>query len=147
MSENQPTNTPAPDWREQRREARDQRRTMRAERRASSGSGAWIIGAVFVALGVVLLLQNLGTFTLNNWWALFILIPAFGSFAGAWRHFENNGGTLSAGVIGPFLTGLVLLAVTAVFLFELNLNWGLVAPIVLILLGVGGLLGAFVWRR
>jgi hypothetical protein len=39
------------------------------------GSG-WIWGLGLVALGVIFLLQNFGIFIMNNWWAIFILIPA-----------------------------------------------------------------------
>lgn len=144
MSTNQPTNNVTPDWRELRRQEREQRH---AERRASRGNSGWIIGAVFILLGVLLIFQNMGAITLNNWWALFILIPAAGSFGAAWNIFNNNGGELSAAVIGPSLAGLVFTALTVVFLLELNLNWSLVGPIVLILIGASMLIGALAWRR
>ena len=40
---------------------------------------AWIGGVVLVAAGVFLLLGNLTRFSLQNWWAVFLLIPAAGS--------------------------------------------------------------------
>ncbi len=142
MGTNQPTNTPAPDWREQHRQAR-------AERRAARGGGEWVIGAILLVIGVLLFAQNMGGFTLNNWWALFILIPALASFAGAWRIFNSSGGSAFA-ALGPFLVGLLLLGVTATFLFNLNWNfvdWGIIGPVILILLGVVTLLGGVVFRR
>jgi hypothetical protein len=98
---------------------------------------AWIGGAVLIGIGVLLMLQNFGVATLNNWWALFILIPALGSFATAWRIYRGNGEQLSSPVVGSLIGGLVLTAVTATFLF--NMNWAIVLPVVLILLGCGAL--------
>lgn len=143
MSTNQPTNNAAPDWRELRRQEREQRR---AEHRASRGNSGWIVGAVFILLGVLLIFQNMGAITLNNWWALFILIPAAASFGAAWNIFNNNG-ELSPAVIGPIVAGLVFVGLTVVFLLELNLNWSLVWPILLIVIGVSMLIGALAWRR
>ena len=127
--------TPAPDWRELRREERERRRAARR-----SGTGAWIGGVVLILLGVVFLLQNLGALELDNWWALFILIPAIGSFAGAWNAYRNSGGQLTGTVIGPLIGGLVLTAVAAAFLFELD--WGKIWPLFIILAGIGALVGA-----
>jgi hypothetical protein len=86
-------------------------------------------------LGIIFLLRELTTFSLDNWWALFILIPAVGSFGAAWRSYQNAGGHLTAGSRGSFITGLILTMVTMIFLF--NLNWGLLGPILLILAGIG----------
>ena len=146
---NQSNSNPPTDWRSMRRQAREQRHAMRSEmraqRRAWRGNNSWAIGAVFILIGVLLMLQNVGALSLRNWWALFILIPAFGSLAAAWRIFENNGALVSPMVIGPLFTGLILFAITAAFLFELN--WGLLGPVLLILLGVSALLGALFWQR
>ena len=66
--------------REQQRAARWARREARWEARAGR-PGFWMVGGAFlVLLGVVLFLQNMGVSTLKNWWALFILFPAYGSF-------------------------------------------------------------------
>ncbi len=141
MSQNQATNNPAPDW-------RDLRAQERAEHRAArGGGGAWIVGGIFIVLGGLLLLQNFGFPGLDNWWALFILIPAVGSLAAAWQVFQNNGDLFSAGVIGPAVVGLILLGVTAAFLFEINVAWGLIGPIILILVGLGVLAGGLGWRH
>ena len=140
MQNNQAPISPTPNWRELRAEER-------AQRRAGRGSGGWIVGAVFILLGVVLMLENLGLPTLDNWWALFILLPAIGALSAAWQAFENNGGALSAAVVGPTIVGLILLGVTAAFLFELSINWGLIGPVLLILVGLSILLGGVVWRH
>ena len=50
----------------------------------------WIWAVVLIVLGLVFLVQNLTGFTLDNWWALFILIPAVAAFANAWRANQHN---------------------------------------------------------
>jgi len=108
------------------------------------GGSAWIAGVVLIVIGVVVLVQNLNlmgpNFRFNNPWALFILIPALGSLFQVWRDYQENG-RLTYRSRGPLVGGLVLLFVTAVFL--LNLDWGKVWPVFLILAGLGALLGAF----
>jgi hypothetical protein len=125
----------APDWREERR-----------ERRAGRTSGPWIGGAVLILIGLVLLLSNLGVTStfLENWWALFILIPAFGAFAGAYRSYRDSGRFTGASV-GGLVGGLMLTLVALTFLF--GLDWRLMGPVLLIGLGVGGLLTALGGRR
>ena len=142
---NQPANNPAPllpaadqYGRDQRRLEYEARREERHARRGSKG-GAWIGGVVLIVLGVIFLLQNVRGFYLNNWWALFILIPAFGSFADAWNIYRQTG-KLSRRVRGALVTGCVFLLVTATFLF--NWNWGLVLPVLLIIWGVTLLLNS-----
>jgi hypothetical protein len=90
------------------------------------------------------MLQNFGTFTLHNWWALFILIPGVGALAGAWNSYTHSGGQFTPALIGPLVAGLILTAITFAFLFDLN--WGLFGPILLILLGVAALAGTLAWR-
>lgn len=117
---------------EERERRREERREARAERR---GTGPWIVGAVLIVVGLVLLAQNFGISTLNNWWALFILIPAVGALANAWRAYNAAGGHLTGSARGSLIGGLILMMITAVFLF--NLNWSLLGPILIILAGVG----------
>jgi hypothetical protein len=140
MSANQPTNNSTPDWRELRRREREQRR-------AGRGSGAWIMGAVLIGVGIFLFWQNLYGVTFNNWWALFILLPAAGSLAAAWRVFQEDGAVFTARLLAPLAMGLFLLALTATFLFGLVVNWLMVGPLLLIGFGVIVLLGAFVPRK
>ena len=59
----------------------------------------------------------------------------------AFRMYERNGRRFSSASRGPLIGGLVLLAVSAVFLF--NLDWGKVWPLILILGGLGLLLTSF----
>jgi hypothetical protein len=130
-----PASTPPPmygDWREQRRAERWARREARWQRRAGRPYG-WIGGAILILLGVVFLLQNLNIPFLANWWALFILIPAFGAFAAAWESYRNNR-RLTRGGIGSLVAGGLFTILALAFL--LNLNVGLFWPLLLI---VGGL--------
>jgi hypothetical protein len=118
----------------------EERRARRAERRAArgSGSGAWIGGTILIALGLIILLQNLDLFAFDNWWALFILIPAIGAFGAAWRNYVAAGRRLTGPARGSLLGGLVMTLVAAVFLF--GLNWGILGPVLVILVGAGILL-------
>ena len=115
----------------------------RQERRAARGSrmgGSLIGGIILILIGVVFLLQTQGIFYLQNWWALFILIPALGAFGSAWRAYQDAGGYLNAQARGSLMMGLLFSMVTAIFLF--NLNWTWLGPILIILAGVGILLNA-----
>ena len=98
----------------------------------------WLGGAVLVIVGIALLLRNFTGFSLNNWWALFILIPVVGSFGAAWRDYQNHGWT--AAVRGSLVGGTILLFVMSMFLF--SLSWGALWPVFLIIAGVGALLSA-----
>jgi hypothetical protein len=120
--------------RAQRRAARAQ---YRAERRASryTGGSAFVGGAAFIAFGVIIMLQNMGLVQLHNWWALFILIPALGSFATAYGMYRTNGGHLNAMVRGSIMGGLMITAMAIVFLFDLNFT--LFLPVILIVAGLG----------
>jgi hypothetical protein len=119
-------------------DARSARRLDRRRRR----SGSWIGGAVLIALGVVFLLQNMGVVGFDNWWALFILIPAFGAFSSAWDAYQDAGGRLDRRARGSLFGGLILTLVCIIFLF--GLSWTYLGPAILILVGVGILLNAFV---
>jgi hypothetical protein len=122
-----------------RHEERQMRREARRETRYRSG-GAWIGGVVLIGLGIIFLLQNFGTFYLQNWWALFILIPAVGAFGNTWRAYQDAGGQMNAQARGSLIGGLVLSMVAAIFLF--NLSWGLLGPAILVLAGIGILINA-----
>jgi len=126
------------DWRDMRRAERDARRAERHAQRGSN-STAWVGGVILILLGVIFLLQSVRGFYLNNWWALFILIPAFGSFADAWNIYRQAG-RLNRRVRGALISGCVFSLISAAFLF--NWNWGLVLPVLLIIWGVTLLLNS-----
>jgi hypothetical protein len=130
------------DWREQRRAERWARREARWQRHAGRPYG-WIGGAILILLGVTFLLQNMGFPFLTNWWALFILIPAFWAFVAAYDIYQDNGKLNSGGAAS--LTVGILLTILA-FVFLLNLNFGLYWPILLIVGGIVLLATAFIPR-
>ena len=104
--------------------------TTSAPRRQAS----WVGGAVLILLGAVFLLQNFDLIRLHNWWALFILIPALVNFAAAYNLYRRDG-RLTGAVYGALMGGLILTLVAGVFLF--SIDWGMVWPVFLILIGLG----------
>jgi len=112
-------------------------------RRHGPGAGLWV-GVSFVALGILLILQTSGLVHLNNWWALFLLIPALATFGSAWSRARQNGGRFTRSVSGPISGGLFISAVAILFLF--NLDWGKYWPVFIVLAGLSTLLGAFARR-
>ena len=130
------------DWNTGRPARHAERAQRRAERRAAryTGGGAWLIGAALIILGAIFMLQNMGAMRIQNWWALFILLPALGSFATAYGAYRNNGGRLNALASGSLIGGLVFTAIAAFFL--LNLDWVKLWPLLLILVGIGALASA-----
>lgn len=102
------------------------------------GSRGWMPGLILIILGVVFLADNYFPLDfLDNWWALFILIPAVSNLSRAWRRYRVAG-TWTGDARGALISGLLLTMVAVIFLFELS--WSLFWPVVLILLGVGLLL-------
>ena len=135
------TSTPTyRDWREQRRAERWAYREARWQRHTERPYG-WIIGVILILLGATFLLQNLGLPSLPNWWALFILIPAFWAYIAALGTYQDNGRLTRGGASS--LTVGILLTILA-FIFLLNLDTRLYWPILLL---VGGLvlLGNSLW--
>jgi hypothetical protein len=104
------------------------------------GRRPWMPGVILIVLGAIFLLGNVTGFELENWWALFILIPALGNFASAYDHYRSSG-EFNRSVRARLFWGLLLAMLSASFLFgvELDLVW----PIFLILAGLAFLLGAF----
>jgi hypothetical protein len=121
---------------------RQSKRRQRIEdRRAGRAGSPWIVGGILILAGILILLQNLTSFELKNWWALFILIPAFGAFGNAWRAYTHDG-KLSAPARAALISGIILTMITATFL--LGLNWTILGPTLLILAGVGLLLNVLI---
>lgn len=109
-----------------------------AEATEQNGSSmSWIPGLVLMGIGVIFLLNNFTNFELHNWWALFILIPAFGALGNFWRVFRGEG-RLNGDARGSLIGALILFFVAAVFLF--GWSWGAVWPFFLIIAGLGALL-------
>ena len=130
------------DWREQRREQREARWHDRAERwRHRSGRSGLVWGGVLIVLGIVLFLQNKGIPVPLNWWANFILIPAFWSFVRAWDTYREESRLTRRGA-GALVGGTLLTVLALVFLFNIEFNtlW----PVLLIVAGLALLLTGFV---
>lgn len=126
-------NTPPPeshDWHAQRRAERQARREAHWQRRNQYG---WAGGAILILLGIVFLAQNMGIAVLENWWALFILIPAFWSFVAAWENYQKHGQLTRHGA-WSLIVGVGLTLLSGFFLLDLNIGpyW----PLLLILAGI-----------
>jgi hypothetical protein len=101
-----------------------------------SGS-SWIPGLVLVLVGFAFLAANLWEFHLDNWWALFILIPALGNFNTAYEKYRRAG-HWTRGARSALGWGFFFVIIAATFLF--NISWSLMWPVLLILLGLGFIL-------
>lgn len=104
-------------------------------RRRRGPENSTTTAVILIVAGAALLLGRGFGVHLDNWWALFILIPAVASVGTAYRAYQANGGVLDRGVTGPALTGGILVLVAAVFLF--GLDWGLMGAVIIILVGAG----------
>ena len=97
-----------------------------------SSFGSWLPGLALIVGGLMFLAQNYLGYTVRNWWALFIRIPAFGAFsagADALRQHDNDQ------AVGEIVAGLGFTALAAAFLFELDI--GRLWPIARIITGIG----------
>ena len=106
---------------------------------SAAKSNSWIMALVLIAVGVGLLISNFTSFAFDNWWALFMLIPAFGMFAAVWRDYQENG-RLTSKCTGPLIAGLAILVTAVIFLF--NLSWSGLWPIAFIFGGIAVLLSS-----
>lgn len=98
----------------------------------------WIVGAVLIAVGGLFLLNNvLDVSFVTNWWAVFILIPALYNLNRAWQSYRRHG-RLTSGGRSALVGGLLILTVAMIFL--LNLDWGAIWPVFIIIVGLGILL-------
>ena len=102
------------------------------------GNSSWIPGLVLMGLGLIFLLNNFFDIELvDNWWALFILIPAVVNLNNAWRRYREAGRWTEAAT-GSLTGGLLIGTVAMIFLLELS--WSMFWPVLLIILGLGILL-------
>jgi len=98
-------------------------------------------GMILIAVGFIFLLMQFSNFSINNWWALFILIPV----VFAWNHairssieagqFTNEAAQALAGSLFPLFVAVI---------FLLNWDWGRVWPGFIILVGINALVNT--WR-
>lgn len=125
---------------------RAERRLMRAQRHGIERTiWALVSGLALIVLGGLLLMNNLGLVNVTlfeNWWALFILIPAGSAFVNAYAAYRQAGQMTNA-VMGSLWGGALLTFIACMFLLELD--WALLWPTFIILLGVG-MLTRSLWR-
>lgn len=102
---------------------------------ARKSSSNWIAGLVLIGLGLFFLLNNYFHIRLfENWWALFILIPAVANLNNAWRHYREAGEWTEAAT-SALTGGLLIGAIAMIFLF--GLSFGIFWPVLLVILGFG----------
>jgi hypothetical protein len=101
--------------------------------RRRSGASPFVVGVILIVLGVLFLAQRFGRFDFTNWWALFILIPAFAAFGTAWNGYRRTR-RLTPTVRSSIFGGLLVLTVALIFL--LNLSWDTYWPLMLLLPGL-----------
>jgi len=109
----------------------------RHHRRSRKASGGVWGGVILIFLGIIFLFQQVGSFSFDNWWAVFILIPALSSIGAAWRVFQSTGRFTHPGVLGPLYGAGYILMVALIFLF--NLDWGIWWPLFVLWAGLGAL--------
>ena len=106
-------------------------------------SNLWI-GLAFIAGGTIVLLNQMGVWSFEfNWWALFILFPAFGALNGAYNRYRSTNDLFEMGVMIPALVGLFMLLLSVSMLLgdAINMNLKVYWPIILIVLGLGLIIG------
>ena len=102
----------------------------------SDDNHSWVGGAVLIAVGIIFLFSNFTNFSIDNWWALFILVPVVAAWSEAFKSMRHNG-RLTQDSVNQLTGSLFPLFVACIFLF--NWNWGQVWPGFIILAGVAAL--------
>jgi hypothetical protein len=97
-------------------------------------SPEWIGGVTLILLGGIFLLQQNRLIAFDNWWALFVMIPAVILFGAAWSRYRAGG--RDSAVIGPLVGALAITAAAVLLLFDLD--WRRLWPVFLIIAGVAG---------
>ena len=95
---------------------------------------------VLIGIGIIFLISNTTNWHLDNWWALFIMIPAISNFSKAWGSYRRHG-RFNRSARGSLTGGLILTLVSSAFLF--SLDWGLIWPLFLIIGGLSALMGGW----
>lgn len=108
-------------------------------RRVQRHEGSITWGLILIGVGAFFLLSQTSGLQLHNWWALFILIPAFHNLNEAWQSYQANG-RFNTHARHTLMGGLFIGMVAVFFLF--SLSWNLFWPLALILVGIGALINA-----
>lgn len=110
---------------------------------SGSSSNLWI-GLIFIAGGTAVLLNQTGVLSFEfNWWALFVLFPAFGALSGAYKRYRSTNDLFEMGVMVPALVGMFMLMLSVSMLLgdAINMNLKVYWPIILVILGLGMIFG------
>ena len=119
--------------------------TLDPRTRGDREANSWIVGVVLILLGVAFFLERSGYVALTgNWWALFIYLAAFASFANVWRSYRAKG-EFGSTATGSLVWGLVFTVVATIFFF--NLLWDQWWPAILVVVGVGIVVGYMLGGR
>ena len=106
-------------------------------------NNGWVPGLIIIGVGLVFLVSNVTGYHLENWWALFILVPGIVSFVNAYNAYREDG-RWSKRARGGLVGGSIISLVAIIFLF--NLDWSTIWPAFLILIGANILLGGWLDR-
>ena len=99
---------------------------------------SWLQGLIMVGIGTAFLVGVYTDFELRNWWAYFMLIPIFATFANAVNEYRSHG-YFTPAARGSIFTGASISLVAAIFIF--GLSWQILWPAVLILVGLSMIFG------
>lgn len=100
----------------------------------SPGAGVPAAAVALILVGSYFLLRNVLGWEIDNWWALFILIPALFALGNGWQFYQADR-RFSPRVTSSLTGGAFMLLVAFVFL--LGLSWGTIWPVFLIIGGLG----------
>jgi hypothetical protein len=101
-------------------------------------------GLLLIGLGALLLL-GAALFQNDNWWAIFIFLPAASMLGLAWLGQALSRGAFNLWVRLNLSLGLIVLAVALIF--ALDLDWGLAWTLMLIVPGLAIFLNGFTYPR
>lgn len=112
---------------------------------ARGGGQAIFWGLAMIAVGAAVILSQLGILQAGyNWWAIFVLVPGLGFLSGALDMLISQK-RISSGVRSMFGTGLLVLTVGAILLFDLR--WRIFWPLILVMVGFSMFLNSFAGKK
>lgn len=120
----------------------DELKEMEKQSLATDKNGNIAGGLMLIGIGAVFLAMQFGSIQLDNWWALFILIPVIAGWGSALQQVRAAGGVTN-GAIRTFMGALFPLFIALIFLLEWD--WGRVWPGFIILAGLNALASG--WGR
>ncbi len=108
------------------------------EKYSEANENNTVFAVVLILVGVAVMVSNLTDYSFENWWALFMLIPAGAILMNVWHDYKENG-RLSRKSSSAIIPGVIILTMVAIFLF--NLSWAIFWPVTIIAIGLSILLG------